>query len=62
MSLFLFSGDKVLKAILDKKENAIYYGIIADATPDIFKIKQKVLILRNISKNGYTEKFDNHML
>ncbi|CAH0390034.1 unnamed protein product [Bemisia tabaci] len=51
-------GDKVLEAILDERLKTIYYGIIADATPDISKIEQNVLILRYVFKNGCTEKFE----
>lgn len=51
-------GDKVLRAILDERNEAIYYGIIADATPDIEKKEQNVLIVRYVAKDVITEKFD----
>lgn len=42
-------GDHVLKLILAEREKAIYYAIIADATPDVSHQEQNVLILRYLS-------------
>ncbi|XP_054706880.1 52 kDa repressor of the inhibitor of the protein kinase-like [Uloborus diversus] len=42
-------GDQVSKLILAEREKAIYYAIIADATPDVSHQEQNVLILRYLS-------------
>lgn len=57
-------GDKVLKIILEQHENAIYYSIIADATPDVSHQEKNVLILRYVSQNEKTNVFDiyEHLL
>jgi len=48
-------GNKVMKIILEQRENAIYYSIIVDATPDVSHQEQNVLILRYVSQNEKTE-------
>jgi len=47
-----------LEIILKQHENAIYYSIIADATPDISHQEQNVLILRYVVQNEKTGLFD----
>jgi hypothetical protein len=42
-------GLRVLKKILNERSEAIYYGIICDATPDISHTEQNVLLLRYVS-------------
>ncbi len=42
-------GEKVLKEILKERENAIYYSVICDATPDISHVEQNVILLRYIA-------------
>ncbi|KAL4127224.1 hypothetical protein QTP88_011414 [Uroleucon formosanum] len=51
-------GDKVMKIILKQREKAIYYSIIADATPDVSHQEQNVLILRYVSQIEKTELFN----
>jgi len=51
-------GNKVLEIILKQRENAIYYSIITDATPDISLQEQNVLILRYVFQNGKTGLFE----
>lgn len=51
-------GNKVINTILKQRENAIYYSIIADATPDVSHQEQNVLILRYVSQNEKTEVFN----
>lgn len=41
-------GRKVLKTILKEREDAIYYSIISDATPDISHTEQNVLLIRYV--------------
>ncbi|ROL41869.1 Zinc finger MYM-type protein 1 [Anabarilius grahami] len=41
-------GRRVLKRILQEREDAIYYAVIADATPDISHTEQNVVVLRYV--------------
>ncbi len=42
--------EKVFKEILKERENAIYYSVICDATPDISHVEHHVILLRYIAK------------
>ena len=42
---------RVLKSVLRERENAIYYSIICDATPDISHTEQNVLLIRYVHYN-----------
>lgn len=39
-------GKRVLKTILKDREDAIYFSVICDATPDLSHTEQNVLLLR----------------
>jgi len=51
-------ANKVLQTILDQRRDAIFYGIIVDATPDISHNKRNVLILRYIFQNQDSDEFE----
>ena len=47
---------KLLKTILSQRQEAIYYGMIVDATPDISHEEQNILLPRFISQDEETNK------
>ncbi|KAJ8893955.1 hypothetical protein PR048_006556 [Dryococelus australis] len=51
-------GEKLLKIILNQREEAIFYGLIVDATPDVSHQEQNVVILRYIFLNKETNLFE----
>lgn len=44
-------GKKVLNSILAEREEAIYYAVICDSTPDISHTEQNVLLLRYVHQD-----------
>jgi len=50
-------GEKILRTVLDQRQEAIFYGLIVDATPDISHEEQNVLILRYVFWNQETSEF-----
>ncbi len=44
-------GKRVQKTILKEREDAIYYGIICDATPDVSHTEQNVVLIRYVPYN-----------
>jgi hypothetical protein len=44
-----------LKTILYEREDAIYYLVICDATPDISHTEQNVLLVRYVHKDSVQE-------
>ena len=51
---------KVLSSILDERQQAIYYSIIVDSTPDVAHLEQNVLILRFLTKDDHSDMFEIH--
>lgn len=51
-------GEKLLETILNQREEAIFYGLIVDATPDVSHQEQNVLILRYVLRNDETSSFE----
>jgi hypothetical protein len=51
-------GNKLLEFILEECKEAIYYSIIADATPHISHKEQNLLILRYVSQNKENKQFE----
>lgn len=48
-------GQRVLKTILNERQEAVYYSIIGDATPDISHREQNVLLLRYVHRTDEWE-------
>ena len=51
-------GEKVLKVILEERQEAIYYGLIVDATPGVSHQEQNVFILRYIIQNKDSKQYE----
>ncbi|KAJ8870106.1 hypothetical protein PR048_029118 [Dryococelus australis] len=51
-------GEKLLKTILNQREEAIFYGLIVDVTPDVSHQEQNVVILRCVFQNKETNSFE----
>ena len=51
---------KVLRFILEERQQAIYFSIIVDSTPDVAHNEQNVLILRYLIKDNESDKFEIH--
>lgn len=51
-------GKRVLKTILQEREDAIYYSVICDATPDISHTEQNVVLLRYMKYDKETDDWE----
>lgn len=51
-------GEKVFKVILEERQEAIYYGLIVDATPDVSHQEQNIFILRYVTQNKDTRQYE----
>ena len=57
---FIELAKKVLSSILDERQQAIYYSLIVDSTPDVAHLEQNVLILRFLTKDDHSDMFEIH--
>lgn len=53
-------GDHVLNTILQERNEAIYFGMIVDATPDVSHQEQNVLLLRYVHRKKKTNQYEVH--
>lgn len=51
-------GKRVQKTILKERDDAIYYGIICDSTPDISHTEQNVLLMRYVHYNKNVDEWE----
>jgi len=51
-------GRRVLKRILQERKDAIYYAVIADATPDISHTEQNVVMLQYVKYDKEKDEWD----
>lgn len=53
-------GEKILKKILEERQEAVYFSFICDATPDVSRMEQNILILRYVLFNEEQNEWQIH--